>query len=386
MKITKEGMATSQKRTKKGHPELTLKVDRSSEQSNKALLRQPTKLGSYCVKKSAEGRQFDDSQSELRVLNLPTNQKHIRFDLNDGYVKLRDGGDILCANLHEEPGLKEMLTWILKNKQTFQLKSDVKSDCLLNTDFVSYRGVFTRIMTTPYENREDWLICASKFKGTIYMCLFMSDEKRQREMNRDDTSNLMCHGGLRFEEYISVPLDLSLPVKTDFQHHNEYNCVVRSRLGSYSLVYGAEMDCLASKPVSNEMKPEDFVEIKTTRTVSNRRQWDNLCKFKMIKWWAQCYLIGIPKVICGYRDDDMVVRDIQTIQVQEMPKTCKSFWKTDVCLSFMHTFLSFVKESVVEDDPCIVYEFYWKPGKDVVCTKTDNRRRPVLHDWFVNSL
>ena len=360
--------------------------DKRPKQSkwNGALLRQPTKLGSYCVKKTPEGRSYDEGESELRVLEIPKNPKHIRFDLNDGYVRLAEGGEVLCANLKEEPALKELSTWILKNKHTFQLKSNVETKCLLNTDFVTYRGVFTRIMTTPYENREDWLICATKFKGTIYMCLFMSEKKREDEMTRGDTLNLMCHGGLRFEEYISTPLDPTLPPKTDFGRHNEYNCVVRSRLGSHSLVYGAEMDCLAKRPHHpHDTQPQDFVEVKTTRTIHNRRHWDNLCRFKMVKWWAQCYLVGIPTIVCGYKDNDMVVRDVQTLQVQEIPKTCKGFWKTDVCLYFLDTFLSFVKETVVDDDPTVTYEFYWQPGSNVTVRKTDRR---VLEDWFINSL
>jgi RAT1-interacting protein len=354
---------------------------------NGALLRQPIKLGSYCLRKTCDEILYDDSDSELRVLNLPSNQKQIRFDLSDGYIRLRDGGQILCPGLKEEPALKSLSMWILKNKHTFQLKSDVKTNCYLNTDFVTYRGCLTRIMTSPYENREDWLICATKFKGTIYMCLFMSDKKKEAEADRSDSLNLLCHGGYRFEEYITTPLDPKLPPKTDFTRNNEYNCVVRSRLGSHSLVYGAEMDCLAVKPTSDDAPhPHEFVEIKTTRTINNRKHWDDLCKFKMIKWWAQCYLIGIPTVVCGYRDNDMVVRDIQTLQVQEIPKTCKGFWKTDVCMSFLHSFLSYVKETVIEDDPTVVYEFYWHPGRNVSCRKSDNKKRPVLEDWYINSL
>ena len=353
------------------------------------LLREPQKLGSYSVKKGPEGRFYDGSSSELRVLSLPKNQKNIRFDLRDGYVRLRDGGEILCANLKEEPGLKEMLQWILNNRHSFQLKSNVATDCLLNTDFVTYRGVLTRIMTAPYENQEGWLVCVSKFKGTIYMCLFMSDEKREKEMGRDDQANLMCHGGLRFEEYISVALDPSQATgkEADTMYHNEYNCVVRSRISNHSLVYGAEMDCLAVRPTDPETcQPKDFVEIKTTRTMSTRRHWDNLCRFKMVKWWAQCHLIGIPTLVCGYRDDDMVVRDIQSLSVHEMPKTCKAFWFPDVCLSFLDTFLLFVKKTVTEDDANVVYEFDWRPGSNVSVTKTTNRKRPVLTEWYCNSL
>ena len=40
-----------------------------------------------------------------------------------------------------------------------------------------------------------------------------------------------------------------------------------------------------------------------------------LKKFKQIKWWCQSFLVGVPKIVCGFRDGDGVVEKV--VQVQE---------------------------------------------------------------------
>jgi len=41
----------------------------------------------------------------------------------------------------------------------------------------------------------------------------------------------------------------------------------------------------------------------------------NVClvcvRFKLLKWWAQSFLVGIPKIVCGFRDDDGIVKNLQ---------------------------------------------------------------------------
>ena len=106
--------------------------------------------------------------------------------------------------------------------------------------------------------------------------------------------------------------------------NKEYNCVLRSRLASHSLVYGAEVDGVDPRrynPPHAHLTP--FVELKTTKEVNTDRERQILHKFKFQKWWCQSFLVGIPRVICGYRDDAGVVRTVQTFAVSNMPNQCQ---------------------------------------------------------------
>ena len=54
-----------------------------------------------------------------------------------------------------------------------------------------------------------------------------------------------------------------------------------------SLVYGAEMDAYDSKEKMHsgeKLKPEKFVEMKTSRIVENERQDRTFRRFKILKW------------------------------------------------------------------------------------------------------
>lgn len=43
----------------------------------------------------------------------------------------------------------------------------------------------------------------------------------------------------------------------------------------------------------------------------------------MIKWWAQSFLVGIPEIVCGYRDDAGVVHRLESLQTQKLPDIAK---------------------------------------------------------------
>ena len=45
-----------------------------------------------------------------------------------------------------------------------------------------------------------------------------------------------------------------------------------------------------------------------------------------MKWWAQSFLVGVPRIVCGFRDDEGIVRSLQTFRTSEIPR------ETQVCV------------------------------------------------------
>lgn len=41
-----------------------------------------------------------------------------------------------------------------------------------------------------------------------------------------------------------------------------------------------------------------------------------------MKWWAQSFIVGIPQIIVGYRDDNGTVSRLETIEVKQLRKEC----------------------------------------------------------------
>ena len=66
-------------------------------------------------------------------------------------------------------------------------------------------------------------------------------------------------------------------------------------------------------------------------------------------------------MVCGWRDDDGVVRDLETFLIKEIPKSAVD-WKPNVCFNFLSSFLATLKRSITEDDLNSVHRVVWDPN------------------------
>jgi RAT1-interacting protein len=70
---------------------------------------------------------------------------------------------------------------------------------------------------------------------------------------------------------------------------------VQTKLGKSSIIMGAEVDCVSSR---SKKGLSGYIELKTSRTIENDRQRRTFEKFKLLKYYAQSFLIGIPTSEC----------------------------------------------------------------------------------------
>ena len=175
-------------------------------------------------------------------------------------------------------------------------------------------------------------------------------------------------------------------------------------MNQHSIVIGAEVDCCViensghlkgeetqrlSDKSSSLKPPSNYVELKTSRILERPNQRRNFAKFKLRKFWAQSFLAGIPKVVCGFRDDDGVVREIKTFNTLDIPKIAArdtDAWDSSVCMNFCDGLLQWIKNIVSKDDPDIVYMFHFREPFDRVTY--EERPRGIdrfLPEWFLNS-
>ena len=73
----------------------------------------------------------------------------------------------------------------------------------MSADFVCLRGVLKVLMCTPYEKNEDWIICATKWKGTIFLCAKETERKRLSNEQMTDRDKQFSSWGFKFEQYMS---------------------------------------------------------------------------------------------------------------------------------------------------------------------------------------
>lgn len=74
---------------------------------------------------------------------------------------------------------------------------------------------------------------------------------------------------------------------------------------------------------------------------------------KLMKYWIQSFLLGVPKIIVGFRSRDGILLDVQEIETQKIPETINGrpnpSWNADMCVNFAASFLEcelYLKQSL----------------------------------------
>uniref|UniRef100_H3GL78 Decapping nuclease n=1 Tax=Phytophthora ramorum TaxID=164328 RepID=H3GL78_PHYRM len=191
--------------------------------------------------------------------------------------------------------------------------------------FVTYRNNLNKIMGTPYNSKNDWTFDVEKRGGES-----TDDGKgdNQRKVNED-------------EEFCSISA---------------------MTLGDKRLVVAAEIDCYDDKGAAREGGRE-YIELKTFRLLQREKDQFVFERFKLLAFWIQSFLVGTPKIVCAFRNDEFEVRKLQSFRVTEIPNFCRKHWSPVVCLNFTKALLDWIYAHA-EDGR--VYRITYIPRRHVV--------------------
>ena len=153
--------------------------------------------------------------------------------------------------------------------------------------------------------------------------------------------------------------------------NTQYCSVVRTRLGPVSLLLGGEVDCCYDyKPCQQVInEPDDdyrpmkapnsiqaaesivshYCELKTSKVIESDRDRINFEKFKMLKFWAQSFLLGVPRIIVGFRDNMGILKreeEFETLRIPGMVRQGSNSWDGNVCINFAGEVLAFIRASI----------------------------------------
>ncbi|XP_018006711.1 decapping and exoribonuclease protein [Hyalella azteca] len=294
----------------------------------------PTIIGQY----SLDGnRQFHDDGRNLARIAVDWNEAHekeVNFDLNLAMdqVQRKD------LNEYFNERLTHVEQWIMRHPECMRPKPD----------FVTNRYE-ARILLTL--NKPDTLVLhATKVAGTIYLCSAVTLQDRQN-MNASEKYLRMGSWGFKFEQFMTAGSDPS----TGNNEKESYCLVVRAQLSEHSILYGAEVDGVDNRAPDGLPRSTDLIELKTDRLRPSARK-QSMPPYKMCNTWAQCALVGIPRVVCGFRDDRGVVKRLRSFRVANLPSDSKGFFSPGAMVDSLSEFLQWVKTQVEVDSPQAVYE------------------------------
>jgi RAT1-interacting protein len=96
-----------------------------------------------------------------------------------------------------------------------------------------------------------------------------------------------------------------------------------------------------SKP-EEKGSPINWVELKTSAEIRNAGGMENF-KRKLMKYWIQSFLLGVPRIVVGFRTQDGILVEAREMETHRIPDMVNADpnpkWNADMCVNFAATFL-----------------------------------------------
>src|SRR5271169_2790432 len=176
---------------------------------------------------------------------------------------------------------------------------------------------------------------------------------------------LAMFAGYKFEALSTLDKTWDESTRLEIEHRNEnivdniqqYCSIVKTQLGSSTIIMGGEVDCLWGTTFSfktslmwGDYKPEPpenpvphYLELKTSRELLSPRTVATFEQQKLLKFWAQSFLLGVPRIIVGFRSRTNTLASTQLLETMKIPAQVQergtNMWDGNVCINFTAKFL-----------------------------------------------
>lgn len=88
--------------------------------------------------------------------------------------------------------------------------------------------------------------------------------------------------------------------------------------------------------------PINWVELKTSQEIRGQGDMDAFNR-KLMKFWIQSFLLGVPKIIVGFRTREGILAEVKEIETHTIPEIVNAGpnpqWNADMCVNFAAAFL-----------------------------------------------
>jgi len=228
-------------------------------------------------------------------------------------------------------------------------------------------------MTAPFDNFAEFSMFATLHNNAIYIeedfpsraadRAAESTRPPPRHQHPDQQSReMMTYWGYKFEKLALIPTlpqdtpreEIERSQKGVVSNHAQHCSIVHTSFGPHSLILGGEVDGLLAPKPTNPDEQVQWVELKTSEELPPPRQQQHrdILKFerKLLKFWAQSFLLGVPKITVGFRSKAGILRSLQTFNTHEIPGMVRqgtNCWDGNVCINFATEFLGWLKGVVV---------------------------------------
>ncbi|SCU82872.1 LAFA_0D00518g1_1 [Lachancea sp. 'fantastica'] len=288
------------------------------KRSSTCSLRQPKEIGHYSKTLENEFKISDDSQ--LSYFYFPDSDLNKNLDLSAGIKKFKE-----CT---DDPNFDQCtLNPLLKTIKAYEQRKEKK----VSADIITFRGVMRKLVScafdSPQYNRVELRVLS--FNGQLFIKEVSEHRSAPKDLN--SLEHRSYYSGYKFENLTTLPKPLSQVPRNSLEKRPKKICnngeqfvtVVRSGVGPCKVVMGAEVDCIFDFPESGSDNLKHYAELKCTKGVSSFAEARRFER-KIFKTWLQCFLVGIPRIIYGFRDDNFILKSVEEYSTHEVPVLLKT--------------------------------------------------------------
>lgn len=282
------------------------------------------------------------SQNNLQVMDR--SMLRIYSPISD-QTSLVSGQDVAVLKQEEkaeylDPLLCAIQYWSSKSLSVYQM--------VHQANIITWRGLISKLAMTCYLNE------AVSLRVCIFnQCLYIMEHKPT--ISRSSLPSTMREGmyiGHKFEAVMTVDSMGKRDPDAKVNEKEYYISIIKAKLNEHRMLFGAEVDCYDSSITRNpNMSMCQYIELKTTIDRGNRNISD-ISDEKLLKYWIQSYLAGIPKIVVGYRSrSNGILKKTETFQTNKLPLLlkCKESWNPNDCLLWVHHLLNWIQRYISND-------------------------------------
>ncbi|KAI0434509.1 RAI1 like PD-XK nuclease-domain-containing protein [Xylaria sp. FL1042] len=284
-------------------------------------------------------------------------EKH-KFCLDDSslqwYYPPRLGADLSKGfdkfDKHDE-SIDEHLDSLLETIAAHEKEEGKKIDA----NVITWRGMMTKIMSVPFEDRDGFEMNATLYQDCMY------DHAWNRAGRRGQFSpEVMTYWGYKFETLSCLPRPWGEVSREFIENRDEhivnnkaqYCSVVRTGIGKTVMCLGGEVDAIWDSKPTQKGAPINWVELKTSAEIHDDRGMSNFER-KLMKFWIQSFLLGVPKIIVGFRSQGGILTKLEEIQTASIPGTAAKrgvrSWDANMCINFASAFLDWLRNTINDE-------------------------------------
>ncbi|RFU26891.1 hypothetical protein B7463_g9439, partial [Scytalidium lignicola] len=298
-----------------------------------AAIRRPKEMTCFSYD---ENHEFRLDNSGIKYYYPPS----LGADLSKGFETFRKLNDT------PDEHLDSLLKTIIAHEQSTGKK--------VEADVITWRGMMSKIMGSIFSDRDGFIE-----ENHSYKLRSQARQSQQAPQRGRPSRDMMSYWGYKFETLSLLPATWDETSRDYIErreneivnNHAQYCSVVRTGIGNTSIVIGGEVDGVWDEKPSDGM-PANWIELKTSAEIRNDRDMISFER-KLMKFWIQSFLLGVPKIIVGFRSQDGILQRIEEIETAMIPSNVKrrgrGTWDGNMCINFAAAFLDFLRETIKGD-------------------------------------